>query len=304
VNKYLLAAITAFIIWGFFSLPLRPLQEYSSISILLFRVVFSIVLLLVYVATRKKFLQEIRRDWLQLPKVAQRKQIGFILLNGSLLSLNWLSFIYTMNHISVRATSLAYLICPILTAFLAIWILKEKLFSWQWISVCISILACFILAYHTPIDALSALFIGLTYAMYLIFQKEIFIKRSTPLLLLQLFIALPIILLYIGMQEADFVVPTETKFYILLLIIAIFFTIIPLLFNIYALKGATSATVGMLLNINPIIAFFLSIFYWKESIDPTQILAFILILLAVLLFNQHYLTSKTRKLFPFKIKKL
>lgn len=296
MNKYILAAITAFLIWGFFSLPLRPLQEYSSVSILLFRVAFSILLLAIYIATRPHYLQEIKSYWRVLPKEAQKKQVFYIVLNGILLSLNWLSFIYTMNHVSIRATSLAYLICPILTAFLAVWLLKEKLYSWQWISVLISILACIILAYKSPIDALAALFVGSTYAMYLIFQKKIFIKRSTPLLLLQLLIALPTVLIYVWSQKSSFIIPTEPKFYVLLIVIAVFFTIIPLLLNIYALKGAPSSTVGMLLNINPIIAFLLSVFYWYEIIEKTQIFAFLLIFAAVIVFNQHLFFSKHRKL--------
>jgi len=295
MNKYVLAAVTAFFIWGFFSLPLRPLKEYSSVSILLFRVVFSILFLILYVATRTDYLREIKSDWMKLPKYEKKKQVFYILLNGVFLSLNWLSFIYTVNHISVRATSLAYLIAPILTAFLAVWLLKEKLHSWQWVSIIISVFACILLAYDTPFDALAALFVGFTFAIYLVIQKLIFIKRSTPLLLMQLFIALPGILAYVWYQNEGFNIPTEPRFHILLVVIAIFFTIIPLLLKIYALKGADSATVGMLININPIIIFLLSVFYWNEVIEHIQIIAFSLTFAAVLLFNHHLFSKKRRE---------
>lgn len=295
MNKYVLAAVTAFFIWGFFSIPLRPLQEYSSVSILLFRVVFSILFLIIYVATRTNYLREVKSDWEKLPKTAKKKQAIYIILNGAFLSLNWLSFIYTVNHVSVRATSLAYLIAPILTAFLAVWLLKEKLYTWQWLSILISVFACILLAYDTPFDALAALFVGFTFAIYLVIQKKIFIKRSTPLLLMQLLIALPAILIYVWKQDDGFNFPTEANFYILLVIIAVLFTIIPLLLNIYALKGASSATVGMLININPIIIFLLSVFYWKEVIQTIQVIAFLLIFAAVVLFNHHLLYRKSRE---------
>src|SRR5690625_4706394 len=294
MNKYVLAAVTAFFIWGFFSIPLRPLQEYSSVSILLYRVLYSILFLIIYVATRTNYLREIKTDWSKLPRVEKKKQTVYIVLNGIFLSLNWLSFIYTVNHVSVRATSLAYLIAPILTAFLAVWLLKEKLFTWQWISIIISILACILLAYDTPFDAVAALFVGFTFAIYLVIQKMIFIKRSTPLLLMQLLIALPAILAYVWYQNEGFNIPTDLNFHVLLVIIAVFFTIIPLLLKIYALKGASSATVGMLININPIIIFLLSVFYWKEVIQNTQIIAFLLIFAAVVLFNHHLFYRKKR----------
>src|SRR5699024_2501221 len=105
-------------------------------------------------------------------------------------------------------------------------LLREKLYSWQWISILISIFACILLAYDTPFDALAALFVGFTFAIYLVVQKKIFIKRSTPLLLIQLLIALPAILAYVWYQDEGFNMPTDLNFHILLVIIAVFFTII------------------------------------------------------------------------------
>ena len=54
-KKYYLAAFLAFFIWGFFSLALKPLQAYSSLDILFYRVFFSVILMcIVNVAFRKK----------------------------------------------------------------------------------------------------------------------------------------------------------------------------------------------------------------------------------------------------------
>lgn len=294
MNKHLLAALIAFIIWGFFSLPLKPLENYDSMTILLFRVVFSVVFLGAYLVSKPMYITEVKNDWKELPLVSQRKQKFYLVLTGVLLGLNWLSFIYTMNHISVRATSMAYLVCPILTAFLAVFLLKEHLRRNQWMSLLISAIACTLLAYEAPKDVVAALFVGLTYALYLVFQKKIFIKRPTPLLLIQLLVALPAILVYLFLQDKKFVFPTELMFYALLLLISLLFTLVPLLLNIYALKGAPSSSVGMLLNINPLMAFLLSVFYWNERLDGLEVLAYSLIFIAVLLFNQHMLVRSKK----------
>lgn len=289
MNKHLLAALLAFIIWGFFSLPLKPLEQYNSVVILLFRVLFSLSFLGVYLLAKPQHIREVWAEWKVMGVGHKKKQKFYLVLTGVLLALNWLSFIYTMNHISVRATSMAYLVCPILTAFLAVFILKEHLRRNQWLSLLISALACVLLAFDNPVDVVAALFVGLTYAQYLVLRNKVFIKRGTVLLFIQLIIALPAILLYLFLQDTPFLMPTESQFYILLLVIAVLFTLIPLLLNIYALQGALSSTVGMLLNINPMIAFLLSIFYWHEHIDFLQLLAYSLIFSAVLLFNQHML---------------
>ena len=46
-NKYYASALLAFIIWGFFSMALKPLHEYPSLDILFYRVFFSTTFLLV-----------------------------------------------------------------------------------------------------------------------------------------------------------------------------------------------------------------------------------------------------------------
>lgn len=296
MNKHISAAILAFSIWGFFSLPLKPLDIYPAISILLFRVLFAITLLYLYLKFfKKEYLQEVRLDWKSYAPKKQKQQASLIALNGIFLAANWLSFIYTMNAISVRATSFAYLICPILTAILAIIILKEQLNHWKKISVLLCAIACIIIAYDDLSDMLAGLFVGGTYAFYLIIQKKITLKRSTPLLLFQLLIALPIILVYFFFQKDAIVIPQAYSFYSIMLLIAVLFTLIPLLLNIFALKGADSATVGFFLNINPVIAFLLSVFYWKESIAIQQVIGYIIIFIAILLFNMEYFKAQSKK---------
>ncbi|MBS7332746.1 MAG: EamA family transporter, partial [Weeksellaceae bacterium] len=65
--------------------------------------------------------------------------------------------------------------------------------------------------------------------------------------------------------------------------------------NLYALKGASASTVGVMLYINPIIAFSIAIFYYKESVNTLQIVSYFLILLSVFIFNYRILTNLTRK---------
>jgi chloramphenicol-sensitive protein RarD len=80
-------------------------------------------------------------------------------------------------------------------------------------------------------------------------------------------------------------VPTELKFYFFVEIIAVMYTIVPLLLNLFALTGIASSKVGMILNINPIIAFILASTVYKEPLSPIQICAYSLIFVAVIVFN-------------------
>ena len=282
--KYYLAAITAFSLWGTFSLVLKPLHSYPSLDILFYRV-FScaIIMTLVTVLFRKAKLNENLKYFKDLAKNQKQQVIGLNILSSILLTGNWFSFIYVMNHVSVRATSVAYLVCPIITTILAFFILKDKLSKLQWLSVFLSAVGCILLSYSNLLDMLYSSLIGSTYACYLIVQStntkfDKFLVLNFHMILASL-ILLPFFPTYSG------AVPTEIKFYVFIEIIAVMYTIVPLLLNLYALSGIASSKVGMILNINPIIAFILAGAVYHEKLDFVQILAYSIIFIAVIVFN-------------------
>jgi chloramphenicol-sensitive protein RarD len=283
-TKYYVAAVTAYTIWGFFSLVLRPLDAYTSADILFYRV-FScavLMLLIVFLFRRKKWTETVRL-FKDLPP--DKKRLTLLLnIGGSIfLTGNWFSFIYVMNHISIKATSLAYMVCPILTTLLAFFILHEKLHRLQWLAVALSVFGCLLLSYADLRDMYFSLIVGFSYACYLVSQRrnagfDTFIVLTFHIVLSSL-ILLPFFLTYSGK------LPSAYSFYAMIGVIAVVFTIIPLFLNLYALTGINSSVVGMLLNINPIIAFTLATWVFHEQINLIQIVSYSIILIAVIIFN-------------------
>jgi len=173
INKYYLAAFIAFVIWGFFSLALKPIHHYPSLDILFYRVFFSVVLIsVINLVIRRDVLLKDWNNYRSKSKSGRNKIIRVNVGGGLLLTANWFIFIYVMNHISVKAASFAYLVCPILTTVLAFIILKEKLSKWQWMAVGISVLGCVLLSFNSFADIFYSLIVALTYAMYLISQRK------------------------------------------------------------------------------------------------------------------------------------
>jgi chloramphenicol-sensitive protein RarD len=294
LTKYYLAAFFAFFIWGFFSLALKPLHNYSSLDIMFYRVFFSVVVMvLINLVFRKNV---IRENWNHFGKMSQEQKRSTVVLTlgGALfLSSNWFVFIFVMNHVSVKAASLAYLICPILTTVIAFYTLKETLSKGQWVAVMISILGCVLLSLNHFEDIFFSFVVAATYAFYLVSQR----KNSE----LDKFLVLTIQLLFTALILLPFypkysgTVPTEPLFYGCLLIIVIFFTIIPLFLNLYALKGINSSTVGIMIYINPIINFLLALFYYNEQVSLLQLCSYFLILVSIVVFN-------AKLIFPIKQK--
>jgi chloramphenicol-sensitive protein RarD len=282
--KYYGAAITAYTVWGFFSLVLRPLNAYSAADILFYRV-FScavLMLLIVFLFRRKKWKKTVQL-FKSLPPDKKRLTILLNIGGSIFLTGNWFSFIYVMNHISIKATSLAYMVCPILTTLLAFFILHEKLNRLQWLAVALSVTGCLLLSYSDLRDMYFSLIVGFSYACYLVSQRrnagfDTFIVLTFHIVLSSI-ILLPFFFTYSGKP------PSAHSFYAFIGIIAVFFTIIPLFLNLYALTGINSSVVGMLLNINPIIAFTLATWVFHEQINPVQVVSYSIILIAVIVFN-------------------
>ena len=283
-SKHFSAAIAAFIIWGFFSLALKPLHHYPSLDILFYRVFLCVILMLgINLIFRRNVLKETKDNFLAMSK-KQKKEAFLLTLGGAiLLTANWFFFIYVMNHVSVKSAAFAYLVCPILTTVFAYFILEEKLNKWQWTAVALSVFSCILLGFNHLMDVFYSVIIAVTYALYLVSQRKNKAIDKFLLLTLQLTTSAVMLLPFFPFYRGE--VPTEISFYVYIAIISVFFTIIPLFLNLFALKEMSSASVGILLYINPLINFFLAIFYYKEEITPFQIVAYSLIFLSIIVFN-------------------
>jgi chloramphenicol-sensitive protein RarD len=215
-----------------------------------------------------------------------------VLGGGFFLTFNWFSYIYVTNHISIKASAFAYLVCPVLTTLLAWVILKEYLTRGQWVAVLLSVTGCAILSFNHPGDLLYGLLVAVFYAFYLVTQrKDAGVDRFLLLTGQVVFSALLVLPFYPRYHGPT---PQEQKFYILIAVIAVFFTIIPLWLNLYALKRLTSSTTGILLYINPVVSFILATSVFGEKIDMEQVTAYAVIVVAVFVFNWYNPAIRTQ----------
>lgn len=284
--KYYLAAISAFVIWGVFSLALKQLGDFPSMDILYYRIFFAATILSILniLFNRKKTTEEFT-TFKSFDRTQKKEAIFYTLIGGFLLTVNWFIFIYVTKEISIKAGAFAYIICPLITTLLAAILLKEQLQKFQWISICIIFLACLVLAYFSPYDALYSFVVALSYALYLITQRKNKIQNRVLVLNIQMVFASILIVPFFPLLVSD-VLKTDF-FYWLISLIAIVFTIVPLLLNLYALKGLNSSTIGILLYLNPIINFFVAFFYYHETTFWYQWIAYSMVIFSIILYNKN-----------------
>lgn len=292
--KYFAAALVSVVIWGFFAIPLRNLQEYSSEVILHYRIFTSLLItwLLILLFRRK----EIRRDiaFLRLSSPQSRKRIYLLtLIAGVLITGNWFTFIYAVNNVSLTSAAFAYMVCPLITAMGGFLILKEHLTRIKLVAIGIALVSILILAQGSLVEVLWSVFIASLYAFYLIIQRVITQLDKLNVLGVQLIISLVIMLPLFIYNHTAF--PMELSFWVNILIISVVFTIIPLFLSLYALIGMPSSTLGIIIYLNPVIAFAVAFLYFNDKINPYQVYAYSLLFAAVVVFNWNLIGSIFQK---------
>lgn len=296
-SKYLFAAFLSVAIWGFFSIPLRNLKAFPSEEILYYRIFTSLIVIWVAILLfRRKYLKQ-DLQYYQSITTRERKVIVWQIVGATLLlTLNWYTFIYAVNNVSLKSAAFAYMVCPLITAFGGFLILKEELSKIKLISLAIALLSIVLLATGSFIEVVWSVVIAALYAFYLIIQRKMQNLDKLNVLAIQITLAVVLMLpFYLYHHEAF---PEGLWFWGNITIIAIVFTVIPLFLSLYALIGLPSSTLGIIIYLNPIIAFAVAVLYFDEQISIHQLLAYLLLLFAVFLFNWNLI----KDIFTFKRK--
>ncbi len=292
--KYFIAALTATALWGFFSIPLRMLKAYPSDEILHYRILtsLSITWLVIALFRRKKLKEDIAR--LKSLDAHRRKRILLLtLLAGVLVTANWFAFIYAVNHVSLTSAAFAYMVCPLLTAMGGFILLKEHLTTIKFIAIGIALISILILAQGSLRDVWWSVLIASLYTGYLLIQRVVVEIDKFNMLGVQLVLSTLIMIPFFFYHHSSF--PWDAHFWMVILVISVVFTIIPLFLSLYSLIGLPSSTMGILIYANPLVAFAVAIFYFHESINQQQVFAYVLLLLAVIVFNWALVASLLAK---------
>ena len=283
-QKHYAAAVAAFVIWGFFSIPLRAIQDYTAGEILYFRILLSAIVLIIIIGLFKR--HDLREEWNKLIASSSKKRRTTVLLTlagGALLCVNWLTFIYIVNDINVKTASFSYLICPVITAVLGYFLIHEKLSGVQWSAVALCAISCILIGLNSALELGYSFLTAFTYAVYLVSQRKNQGFDRIIVLGVQVLFSLLLLTFVYGYLVTE--IPQAGRFYGIVAIIAVVFTVLPLFLNLFALNKIDSATIGILMYINPLINFSIAFVVFKEQIGLLQAFGYSLIVVALILFN-------------------
>jgi chloramphenicol-sensitive protein RarD len=122
-----LYALSAFVLWGILPVYWKLLHTVPAGEILAHRIFWSAVFvtgILVYIG-RNNFLSLLRHS---------RSRIS-LLLTGTLIGVNWFTYIFAVHTDQIVESSMGYYINPLITIFLGLLVLKERLDRVQWVAL-------------------------------------------------------------------------------------------------------------------------------------------------------------------------
>lgn len=286
MNKGIIASISAYAIWGFFPIYFHALSGVPAVQTTSHRIVWSFILISIVIIIRKEVRTFLRSlSW---------KTAGIYLLAGSLLAINWGTYVWAVSIDRVVETSLGYFINPIVSVLLGVVFLKEKLRKWQWVVVALAFIGVVYLTFSYGQPPWISLTLAFTFGMYGLIKKIAPLGSLHGLMLETMTIFLPALaILLVSESSGSGLFGHSTTLLSILLALTGIVTVVPLLLFSIGAKSVPLSTIGILQYMTPTMQFFLGIFLFKEPFDPDHLYGFAAIWLALIIFSvESYLVSK------------
>lgn len=275
----LIAGFGAYFFWGFLPIYWHQIKEASALEIASFRMAGSAIFLgLILLGTR-------RFNELKLI-LSQTKTILILVATSLLISINWLLFIWAINHGHMVESSLGYFINPLVNILLGSLILRERLRPWQLFSTMLAACGVCYLTWVVGKLPLIALVLAITFSLYGLLRK---IVTAGPLvgLAVETFLIGPFTLVYLVyiycIKRVDFFSYSSVTIVGLALAGAI--TALPLVAFAYAAKRLNYSTLGFLQYIAPTCGFLIATLIYHEPVHYRQFIGFSLIWIALIIYS-------------------
>ena len=270
--------LAAYGLWGVVPLFWPLVARAGSVEILAHRVVWSFLISVVLVAVT------VRRGFFR--RMARRRTLILLGSAAAIVSVNWGTYIWSVNHGHVVETALGYYINPILSILLGVIVLRERLSPLQWTSVGLAVAAVAVLTIDYGTLPWIALVLAVSFATYG-FIKNRLGAGAVDSLAVESALLTPFALAYLGWLELSGQASFGHHGWGLNLLLAAtgLVTLVPLLFFASAASRLPLSTLGLLQYLAPTLQFLLGISYFGESMSPGRWVGFGLVWLALVIMT-------------------
>ncbi len=279
-----MAALSTYLIWGVLPLYWNLLARAEANEILAHRIIWSFVFMVVVLMVTKRwqsFKEDCRALW------QDKKRGAILLLAAFTISLNWLTYIWAVNHGHVIDTSIGYYINPLMSVLFGIVFFRERISGLKKISLLLAAIGIVLMTYQLGKLPWVAVVLAVSFSVYGALKKQLHLNPFSSITL-ETLLMVPFAVPYIGML---IMMSPANHFSLATPDLALYFmgtgvvTAVPLVLFSYGANLLPLNVLGFFQYISPTIGLLLGIFFFHETFGMAQISALGFVWVAIVLFT-------------------
>jgi chloramphenicol-sensitive protein RarD len=274
----LLAAIGAFLIWGLFPLYLKAVGSVPPPQVLAHRIVWSCLFVLLWLALRRE-LPAVRAA-LATPAVVAR-----LAASATLISINWLVYVWAIANGHVIDASLGYFINPLVSVVLGVVVLGERLNGAQRLAIGLAAAGVLYLTFVVGRLPWIALSLAFSFGLYGLIRKVVSVE-AVPGMAVETMLLAPLAGGYLlwCVARGSGVFGHTTLAIDTLLVLSGIATAVPLSLFSFGARRIPLSTIGLIQYLGPSLQLLLGVTVFGEPFPAVRAWAFVLIWLALAVY--------------------
>ena len=279
----MIAALSTYLIWGVLPLYWNLLARAEANEILAHRIIWSFIFMVVVLMVTKRwqsFKEDCRALW------QDKKRGAILLLAAFTISLNWLTYIWAVNHGHVIDTSIGYYINPLMSVLFGIVFFRERISGLKKISLLLAAIGIVLMTYELGKLPWVAVVLAVSFSIYGALKKQLHLNPFSSITL-ETLLMVPFAVPYIGMLMMS----PANHFSLATPDLALYLmgtgvvTAVPLVLFSYGANLLPLNVLGFFQYISPTIGLLLGIFFFHETFGMAQISALGFVWAAIVLFT-------------------
>jgi chloramphenicol-sensitive protein RarD len=276
-RKGIICALLAYGAWGLFPIYWKAFGTVPAVEVIAHRLVWSLV-----------FLIGVGGATGQLGTCARvacnPRLVGILFTTATLLSVNWVIFVYGVNSKQIVETSLGYFLNPLLNVMLGALILRERLNRPQIIAVALAAAGVCYFGWHLGHAPWIALGIATSFSLYG-FLRKLAPVEALPGLIVETAVMSPVavggVLLLAAHGSAHF---ADSPVHTILFIGGGVVTAVPLILFVSGAKLLPFSMLGILQYLTPTLQLMVGVVLYREAFTSREAITFAFIWSAIALF--------------------
>ena len=282
------AAAVCYLLWGAFPLYWKQLIAVEPLELVAHRYVWTLVVVLALIVVRRRF-AEVRAA------LGTARSFSINALSATLLTCNWLVYVWGVNHGHVIETSLGYFLVPLVNVAAGRFVLHEQLRRLQWAAIALAAGGVALMIFQLGRPPWIALSLAATWGGYSLMRKRSALAAVTGLTVETLLVAPAALAFLLWKYHAG----TGAFGHVdalshALLIGSGIVTAVPLVLFAYAARRIRLSTLGLLQYLAPSVQFALGVAVYHEPFSRDRALSFACIWAGLLLYTADNLWAQRR----------